>query len=134
MLILISIDIQYLQNVVFSYKKESRGQNHSLSDSYYPIKKFLQANFPSPLPLSTIGKTLGKGPSLLNFDCLFQVKPNFSIDNIFFRKFQYENFNIFGELCITQSKIYDGAFIAKIVNRYVFSRKISIVDACLGSK
>ena len=34
----------------------------------------------------------------------------------------------------TQSKIYDGTFIAKIASRYVCSQKISIVDARLGSK
>ena len=39
MLILISIDVQYLQNVVFSFEKCSNGQNHSLSDSHLPIKK-----------------------------------------------------------------------------------------------
>ena len=32
------------------------------------------------------------------------------------------------------SKIYDGAFIAKIVSHQVYSQKSSIVDACLGSK
>ena len=34
----------------------------------------------------------------------------------------------------TQSKIYDGTFIAKIANCYVYSQKISIVDVRLGSK
>ena len=41
---------------------------------------------------------------------------------------------IFGGLYTTQSKIYDGAFIAKIVSREVYSQKYTIVDACLGSK
>ena len=45
-----------------------------------------------------------------------------------------ENFNFFGGLYITQSNIYDEAFIAKIVSRQVYSQKGSIVDACLGSK
>ena len=39
-----------------------------------------------------------------------------------------------GDLYITQSNIYDGAFIAKIVNRSVYSQKSSIVDTRLGSK
>ena len=39
MLILILIDVQYLNNVVFSIKKGSHGWNHSLSDSHHPIKK-----------------------------------------------------------------------------------------------
>ena len=29
---------------------------------------------------------------------------------------RFENFNIFGGLYITQSNVYDGAFIAKIVS------------------
>ena len=41
---------------------------------------------------------------------------------------------IFGGLYITQSNIYDGAFIAKIVSRQVYSQKDPIIDACLGSK
>ena len=32
------------------------------------------------------------------------------------------------------SSIYDGAFIVKIVSRYVYSQKSSIVDARMGSK
>ena len=40
---------------------------------------------PHSLPLSTIWKTLQKGSSLLKFVCLFQVKFNFSFENIFFR-------------------------------------------------
>ena len=40
MLILILTNIQYLQNVNFSFKKGSNGQNHSSSESCYPIKKF----------------------------------------------------------------------------------------------
>ena len=40
---------------------------------------------PHALPLSTIWKTLQKGPGLLKFVCLFQVKFNFSFENIFFR-------------------------------------------------
>ena len=40
MLILISIDVQYLQNIVFSFEKGSDGQNYSL-DSHHPIKNSL---------------------------------------------------------------------------------------------
>ena len=38
-LILILIDVQYLQNAVFSFKKCWNGQIHSSWDSYHPIKK-----------------------------------------------------------------------------------------------
>ena len=34
MLVLILINIQYLQNVVFSFEKGLSGQNHSLSDPH----------------------------------------------------------------------------------------------------
>ena len=39
MLILILIDVQYLQNLVFSFEKGSNVQNHSLSDSHHSKKK-----------------------------------------------------------------------------------------------
>ena len=42
--------------------------------------------------------------------------------------------NIFGGLYMTQSNICDGAFIAKLVSRSVYSQKSSIVDALLCSK
>ena len=67
MLILILIDVQYLQNLVFSFEKGSNVQNHSLSDSHHS-KKNLPAKFPIPLlrefsclPLDTIWKTLMMG-------------------------------------------------------------------------
>ena len=62
MLILILIDVQYLQNV-FSFEKSSNGQNHS-SDSNHLITKFLPAKFhisPTggiPPPLNAIWKTV----------------------------------------------------------------------------
>ena len=34
------MDVFYLQNVVFSIKKGSNGQNYSSSDSDHPTKKF----------------------------------------------------------------------------------------------
>ena len=39
MLILILIDVQYLQKVVFCFEKGSNGQNHSSSASHHHIKK-----------------------------------------------------------------------------------------------
>ena len=36
MLIVILVDVQYLQNGVFSFEKGWNGQNHSLSDSHNP--------------------------------------------------------------------------------------------------
>ena len=44
--ILILIDVQYLQNVVFSFEKGSKGQSHSSSDSQHPIKKYIKQPFP----------------------------------------------------------------------------------------
>ena len=44
MLILILIDVQYLQNVVISIKEGSNGQNQS--DCHHPIKKFPQHKIP----------------------------------------------------------------------------------------
>ena len=64
MLIFILIDVQYLQNVVSSFEKESNDQNNSLSDSHHPTKKFLQQNFlfsllgEYPLTFNAIWKTL----------------------------------------------------------------------------
>ena len=67
MLILILIDVQYLQNVVFSFEKYLNGQHHSLSDFHHPISP--PAKFPipshwrggggiSPLTLNAIWKIL----------------------------------------------------------------------------
>ena len=65
MLSLVLIDVQYLQNVVFSFEKDSNGQNHYLPDSHYSIKKLPQQNFIFlplaeifPIPLNAIWKTL----------------------------------------------------------------------------
>ena len=44
-----------------------------------PDRKIPPGNFPIPLPLNAIWKTLDKGPSLL------QLKFNFSTENIFCR-------------------------------------------------
>ena len=40
MLTLILIDVQYLQNVVFSFEKVLNSHNHSSSDSHHPMKKY----------------------------------------------------------------------------------------------
>ena len=45
-----------------------------------PNRKIPLGKFSTLLPLNTIWKTLVKGPSLLKFVCLFQVKFSFSID------------------------------------------------------
>ena len=58
MLILILIDVQYLQNVVFSIKNGSNFSNHSSSDSPHPIKKVNLAKFSIPAPYESIWKTL----------------------------------------------------------------------------
>ena len=45
MLILIVIDVQYLQNVAFSFEKYSNGQIHSFSDSHHPSPPSKIAHF-----------------------------------------------------------------------------------------
>ena len=54
MLIVILIDVQYLQKAVFSFEKRSNGQNYSSSGSYHPIKKSPQQNFWFPPPLNAV--------------------------------------------------------------------------------
>ena len=51
MSVFILIDVQYLQNVVFSFENSSNDQNHSSSDSNHRIENFLPAKFPHPLIL-----------------------------------------------------------------------------------
>ena len=50
MLILILINVQYLQNSAFSLEKNLNGQNYSLSDPHHSIEKFTQGNFLPPPP------------------------------------------------------------------------------------
>ena len=90
MLILILINVLYLKNVVFSFEKGSIGHSHSLLHSNLPIEKSPRANFPSPLPITTIWKTQDKGPGFLKFVSLFQVKFNFSSDNTLSALKRYE--------------------------------------------
>ena len=48
MLILILINAQCLQNVVFSFEKGLSGQNHSLSDEKLSDRKIPPGKFPIP--------------------------------------------------------------------------------------
>ena len=66
MLVMILIDVQYLQDVVLSFEKGWNGQIHSSSDSHHS-KKNIPAKFPIPptwrgishlLPFNTTWKTL----------------------------------------------------------------------------
>ena len=49
-LILILIDVQYLQNVTVSFENGSHGHTQSSFDFYNLIKNFSRQNFPSPTP------------------------------------------------------------------------------------
>ena len=59
MLILVLIEIQYLQNVVLSFEKGLSDQNHFLPDSHYLINTS-PGKFSIPLPLETIRETMDK--------------------------------------------------------------------------
>ena len=52
MLILILLNVQYLQNAVYSFEKGSNRQNHSLSDSHHLIEKSPGQISHSPNPLA----------------------------------------------------------------------------------
>ena len=52
------IEVQYSQNVAFSFEKGLHAQTHSYSDSHHSIKKSLPAKFFIPPPLNAIWKTL----------------------------------------------------------------------------
>ena len=61
MLILISIDAQFLQNVVFSFEKGSNSQNYCFSDSHHLIKGSCNKiwspyHYPPPPLLTLFGK------------------------------------------------------------------------------
>ena len=58
MLIVILIDVHYLQNALFSFEKSLNGQNQYLSGSHHPIPPPLPSKI--PLCLNTILKTLIK--------------------------------------------------------------------------
>ena len=62
MLILILINVQYLEKAVFSFDIGSTGQKYSSSGYHHPIKKFPAPKFlisPTTSPLNAIWKTLG---------------------------------------------------------------------------
>ena len=82
MLILIFVNVQYSQNVVVNIG--SSDQIHALSDSHHLIKDLPREISCATLTLFAIWKTPDKGPSLSKFISLFQVKFNFSIENVFF--------------------------------------------------
>ena len=48
---MVLIDVQYFQNVVFSFEKASNGKNYS-SDSHQPIKRYLRKILHCPTPHS----------------------------------------------------------------------------------
>ena len=50
MLILILINVQYSQRIIFSFEKGLIGQNHSSLGSHCPVKKFPPAKFLIPHP------------------------------------------------------------------------------------
>ena len=65
MLILILIDVHYLQNIVFNFEKCSNGQNHSSSSSHHHINKIPSSkiSYSSPLGgVSPILNTIWKTP------------------------------------------------------------------------
>ena len=62
------INIQYLQNVVFSFEKGFNGKNHSSSGSYHQIKISTSKISHFPHPLAIFGK-----PCVVIPDVLFQL-------------------------------------------------------------
>ena len=72
MLILILINVQYLQNVVFSFENGLNGQNHPSSDSYHLISHYLLLLFGQTLTSSTFQtpKIWHKKGSLCSFSYL----------------------------------------------------------------
>ena len=56
MLILISTDVQYLQNIAFSFEKDLNCKNHSSSGSHHPPAKFPIT--PSPPTIGGIPHTI----------------------------------------------------------------------------
>ena len=67
MLILILMDVQYLQNVVFTFGKGLNNQSYSLSGSHHMIKKvpLNKVSHPPSTPLIAIWKTLSFGSNSL---------------------------------------------------------------------
>ena len=88
MLLFILINVQYLQNVVFSFEKGLSGQNHSLSDSHHLIEKSPLANFPSPSPLTLLGKPWTKDQVCEGFLAYSKLNSTFLL-NLFQVKFNF---------------------------------------------
>ena len=76
MLILISMDVQYLQNV-FNFKKRPNGQNHASLGSQHPIRKF-------PTKISNPPRGGGGGPPPLN---VIRKTSNITCQKTFFATF-----------------------------------------------
>ena len=73
-LTLILIDVQYVQNVAFSFEKSSNGQNHFSSDSDHPTKK----STPQNLPLPQMGRSpLSRNAILKTLNCPFTPNEDF---------------------------------------------------------
>ena len=61
MLVLVLIDVRYIQNVVVSFEKGSNGQNHTSSDSHHPITHTSSTiSHPPPLTLPLTNKAVWK--------------------------------------------------------------------------
>ena len=88
MLLFILINVQYLQNVVFSFEKGLSGQNHSLSDSHHLIEKSPLANFSSPSPLTLLGKPWTKDQVCEGFLAYSKLNSTFLL-NLFQVKFNF---------------------------------------------
>ena len=90
MITLILINVQYLQNVVFSFENGLNRQNYSTSDSRHLIEKSTpRQNFPLPstggnfpLLLNVIGKTLSSSYLEVNSLPFLSYLPFLQIDQI----------------------------------------------------
>ena len=87
MLILISMDVQYLQNV-FNFKKRPNGQNHASLGSQHPIRKFPTKISNPPRggggvfhPLMLLGKPLISHVKRLSL-------PHFAVDQVLSKQCQ----------------------------------------------
>ena len=93
MLILILLDAQYLQKVIFSFEKGLNSQNHSSSGSQHPIKKFTPVKFSNP--------PNGGGVVVFTHSLTIFEKPCYQIIWCFFARFTLQDsWNIFsGKIC-----------------------------------
>ena len=87
LIMLILIDVQYLQKVVFSFEKASIRQNHSSSGSLYLIKKCsLPVKFPILSPLHPL-PLFGKPDVYENFLC-----PKINWEEVYYTIYLYLDF------------------------------------------